>query len=1018
MPGDSRKTKAQLLDEVQELQVCASSSLRMVSITLLILGLVGSGIPLASANEDVTLHLQWYHQFQFAGYYAAQEKGFFREEGLDVTIVEGGPGTENFKAVLSAPGNYGTAHASGLLAHRANGEPLVVLASIFQHSPNAIIARADRGIQNPHDLVPGRTVIWPGGHVELSAMLLSEGVSPAPFLHEVDGSHLQDLLDGKIDAIDGYVTNEALSIREAGVPIVIISPVTYGVDFYGDVLMTSERELREHHGRTKAFRAASLRGWEYAMEHPQEIVELIVSEYSAKPSRKHLLSEAEATKPLVLNPLVEIGHTNPGRWQRMADTLAALDMAKTGIQAEDFLFDPNPDTDLTKVYLGMGIAIAIATVIGVFAFVLLHFNRRLRREIFKRKQDEEKLRESEGRFRSLSDATFEGIAITHEGRIVDANGTFIEMFGYGLEELVGQEAQMLVAPEDRELVMTRNRSGYEKPYEHKALHRDGSIITVEAHGRALLYRGRQCRLTAIHNITERKQAEEIIRSERLRLFAVLEQIPAFVYLQAPDYSIRFANRYYREHFGDTEGVPCHKSLWGRDEPCEVCPTFRVFDTAAPQIWEWTETPDGRAYQVYDYPFTDTDGSSLVLELGIDITERKQAEEERRNLEAQMQQTQKLESLGVMAGGIAHDFNNILYAILGNADIALDVMPPEAVGRDCLQEIKTAARRASGLTDQMLAYSGKGALAIEKMDLSGLVQEMAHLLEVSHTKKAIVKYRFEENLPAIEGDASQLRQVVMNLITNASEAEGDEGGIITVTTAVTEATQEYLAATYAHDELPRGRYVYLEITDTGCGMDKEAQRRIFEPFFTTKFTGRGLGMAAVLGIVRAHKGAIDIQSEVDQGTTVKVLFPALDEPAKPPSMEAPREEEWTGHGTVLVVDDEPQIRKLTKIVLERRGFTVLTAEDGCQATDLFKKHKDDIVCVLLDLTMPHMGGEETFVELHQIRDDVPVVLVSGYSEEQLKERVEDLGFAGFLKKPVQSRMLLDKVRTVLKLTEEM
>ena len=397
---------------------------------------------------------------------------------------------------------------------------------------------------------------------------------------------------------------------------------------------------------------------------------------------------------------------------------------------------------------------------------------------------------------------------------------------------------------------------------------------------------------------------------------------------------------------------------------------------------------------------------------IDVTERKRREEEQRRFDAEMQQTQKLESLGVMAGGIAHDFNNILFAVLGNADLALGVMPPEAAGREHLREIQTAARRAAELTDQMLAYSGKGALTIEKIDLSGLVREMAHLLEISHTSKAIVRYHFDENLPAVRGDASQLRQVVMNLITNASEALGEDGGLITVTTDVTQATAEDLAATYANDELPDGRYVYLEVADSGCGMDEETVRRMFEPFFTTKFTGRGLGMAAVLGIVRAHDGAFDIQSEVDCGTTVKVLFPALDEPATPPVDEAPREDNWAAHGTILVVDDEPQIRNLTRIVLERKGFTVLTAEDGLQATEVFREHQDDIVCVLLDLTMPHMGGEETIVGLRQSRGDVRVVLVSGYSEEELKERVEDLGFAGFAKKPVQMGDLLEAVRAVL------
>lgn len=443
---------------------------------------------------------------------------------------------------------------------------------------------------------------------------------------------------------------------------------------------------------------------------------------------------------------------------------------------------------------------------------------------------------------------------------------------------------------------------------------------------------------------------------------------------------------------------------------------QLLDTGAPQECDLRMLrKDGTAFwaRLNATAAEDADGAPMCRVIISDISESKRAQDELRYLEQKMQQTQKLESLGVMAGGIAHDFNNLLFAILGNADFALMEMPSGAVGRDNLQEIQAAAKRAAGLTNQMLAYSGKGALAIDEMDLSELVREMASLLKISHTKKTMVKYRLEENLSAIEGDASQLRQVVMNLITNASEAVGDESGIITVETGVIEATPEFLATTYAHDELPGGRYVYLKVADTGRGMDEATQVRIFEPFFTTKFTGRGLGMAAVLGIVRAHRGAIDIQSEVDQGTTIKVLFPALDEPVRRSVKEESPEEGWTVHGTVLVVDDEPQVRNLLKIVLEHKGFTVLTAEDGLQATKVFRDYKDDIVCVLLDLTMPNMGGEETFVELHQIRADVPVLLLSGYSEIEIKERFENLGFAGFLKKPVGSREILEKVRAVLK-----
>ncbi len=430
-------------------------------------------------------------------------------------------------------------------------------------------------------------------------------------------------------------------------------------------------------------------------------------------------------------------------------------------------------------------------------------------------------------------------------------------------------------------------------------------------------------------------------------------------------------------------------------------------------------PDGEVRVVHERSedFLDESGKTIMsVGMAHDITEQKRAEKERRHLEIQMQQTQKLESLGVMAGGIAHDFNNILYAVLGNAELALDTMPPEAIGRDHLQEIQTAAKRAAGLTNQMLAYSGKGALALEKLDLSELVQEMAHLLEVSHSKKAIINYRFDKDLPAVEVDPSQLRQVVMNLITNASEAVGDNEGLITIKTGLDEVTQEYLSSTYVDDELPSGSYAYLEVTDTGCGMDEATKRRIFEPFFTTKFTGRGLGMAAVLGIVRAHRGAIDIESTPGRGTAVKVLLPALDDRAKTAEEVEHDKNAWLGHGTVLVVDDERQVRRLQEITLTRKGFSVLTAEDGRQAVEVFREHKDEIVCVVLDLTMPHMDGEQAFVEMRNIQEDVRAILISGYSEKEVKDRSGDIGFSGFLKKPCPPQLLLEKVYAVLNGTQ--
>ncbi|MCX7044884.1 MAG: PAS domain-containing protein [Candidatus Sumerlaeota bacterium] len=396
---------------------------------------------------------------------------------------------------------------------------------------------------------------------------------------------------------------------------------------------------------------------------------------------------------------------------------------------------------------------------------------------------------------------------------------------------------------------------------------------------------------------------------------------------------------------------------------------------------------------------------------LDISDRKQAEQERRLFELQVQQAQKLESLGVLAGGIAHDFNNLLTAILGNLDLALSDLSPMSPARDNLIAVEKASIRASELCKQMLAYSGRGKFVIQQINLNELIQEMAHMLEVSTSKKAILRCNFAPTLPAIEADATQLRQVIMNLIVNASEAISDRSGYITVTTGAMECDENYLREISMTENLRPGRYVYIEVTDTGCGMDAETKSKIFDPFFTTKFTGRGLGLAAVLGIVRGHKGYIKVYSEPGRGTTFKALFPASDKSAAPLA-QAAETAFWRGSGTVLIVDDEEVVRDLAKSIMKRFGFSVLLAAHGSEALKIFREHSAEIVCVLLDLTMPHMDGEETFRELRRIRGDVRVILSSGYSEQEVTQRFVGKGLAGFIQKPYQAATLSAKMREAL------
>ncbi len=414
------------------------------------------------------------------------------------------------------------------------------------------------------------------------------------------------------------------------------------------------------------------------------------------------------------------------------------------------------------------------------------------------------------------------------------------------------------------------------------------------------------------------------------------------------------------------------------------------------------------------PVNDEKGQiDYFMVVSIDITSRKRAEEERRKMGEAIQNTQKLESLGVLAGGIAHDFNNLLMSILGNADLALQELSPVSPANENVKEILTASRRAAELCKQMLAYSGKGKFEVNPINISEVVEEMTHMLEVSISKKAVLKYNFADNLPTIIADATQLRQIIMNLITNASDAVGDKSGVISISTGAMDCDHAYLSETYLDDDLPEGLYTYIEIADTGCGMNKETIKKLFDPFFTTKFVGRGLGLSAVLGIVRGHKGAIKVYSELKKGTTIKVLFPAVDEQAGSIQHETISEiEEWRGSGTVLLVDDEESVLAVGKQNLKKKGFSVLMAADGREGLELFRKHAGEIVCVILDLTMPRMDGEEAYREIRRIKSGVRVIMSSGYNEQDITQRFVGKGLAGFIQKPYTSRDLWKKLREIL------
>ena len=393
----------------------------------------------------------------------------------------------------------------------------------------------------------------------------------------------------------------------------------------------------------------------------------------------------------------------------------------------------------------------------------------------------------------------------------------------------------------------------------------------------------------------------------------------------------------------------------------------------------------------------------------DITKRKRAEAETANLQRKFQQAQKLESLGVLVGGVAHDFNNILAMVMGSCFLGQE---DPATAREHFARIETAAQRGAELCRQMLAYAGKAQFSLDQVDMGLLIEDMKQLVQASMHKMVLINFDVAADLPGVIGDKSQISQVVMNLIINAAEAIGEAPGEIhlrleKVIFTPADANHDFLGKVIAP-----GSYVCIEVTDTGCGMNEEVKRRLFEPFYTTKFTGRGLGLSATLGIIHSHKGALQLASQLGEGTTFRIYLPADSSAgSKDELCQQNPKEPWRGSGTILLVDDEESILLAVSAMLKILGFNVLTASDGHEALAIYQEQVATIDLVLTDMGMPVMSGQEMIPELKKIRSDLPIIVSSGFGEVNVTESIDVGSVAGILNKPYnfgQLRQILQQV----------
>jgi PAS domain S-box-containing protein len=632
----------------------------------------------------------------------------------------------------------------------------------------------------------------------------------------------------------------------------------------------------------------------------------------------------------------------------------------------------------------------------------------------------------ESRFRTVFDNTLEAIVILDgRGRVLEANAEACFLFGRTADEMRSMASTKLIDLGDAR-VQTALLAGVADGRFTGLLplrRRNGTVFHADVSATRFLEPDGAIRFCAfVRDIAARDLAERALLASENRYRSLIETTGTVLIGIGVDGRIFEWNREAERIYGCTRSAALGQDYYKMFLPEAVRASVRgdvakVLKGHATRSFENAARSRDGVEHLLIWNVTrlmGVGGGPLgVIASGQDITDLKRLDGERRALEAKVQHAQKLESLGVLAGGIAHDFNNLLVGILGNASLALMDLPEDSPLREMVADIETTALRAADLTKQMLAYSGKGRFVVHPVDINALVREMAHLLQTVISKRAALRFDLALDLPPVEADGTQLRQIVMNLITNASDAIGNEDGVITLRTGIRHATRDFLRSSYVDDELPEGAYAFVEVDDTGCGMDQETLERIFDPFFSTKFTGRGLGLAATLGIVRGHRGTIKVASVPKRGTTFTILVPCtLAAATVSQDVTATRRERFRGSGAVLVVDDDESVRSVAQHMLERSGFTVLTARDGSEGVATFGASRDCVSLVLLDLTMPTLGGEEAFRAMRQMRPDVRVVMMSGYSSHELAARYGAEGLAGFIQKPFRLEELEACLSSVL------
>ena len=991
---------------------------------LLILAIAAALAPLtATAKEDISLQLKWKHAFQFAGYYMALEKGYYDEAGLNVTIMEGGPEHSPLKHVLSGEGHYAISD-SGILVSHAKGHPVKVLAAVFQHSPLALAVRKDSGIRSFKDL-RGKRVMMQRDEMDASivAALHKAGVSDSDFIRQETTFNLDDLINGNTDAFSVYTSDQPHQLKERGVAYRLLEPIQFDIDFYGDLLFTSEKEVARYPVRANAFMQASLRGWHYALEHVDETISLIRNKYNTQNlSLRQLHFEASETGDMILKDEIELGYISDFRWGQIARAYTELGLLPEGFKLGNFVYRPAPSfLETVKNYQWQLIISGMLFLLLVFASQLFL----LRKMVRSRTQS---LRDSQALQISIANILeliargepqnniFEAIITLFEKRYPRMRASILliknnelhmgaapnlpDEYNKAIEGLpigpkvgsCGAAAYLKKRVIAEDLATHPNWAAYTGlTLPHKLLACWSEPIFSpdgEVKGTFGMYYDHICsplpEELADIGTAARLAGIAIERDDKIgelrKLSRAIDQAGEVITITNHEGIIEYTNPAFTRLTGYEANEAIGKMpRFIRDEQRyqEIQEKLLVNGVWQGKIIETKK--DGTTYpaMVNISPIRDEQGE-ITHFVGVheDLTDIQQMEE-------RFQQAQKMEAIGTLVGGIAHDFNNMLAGITGNLfllkrELANQEKPMQRLGR-----IESLTNHAAEMIKQMLTFASKGIIEKQELSLSSFLNETMRLHRISIPENIEITLDITNDL-YVFADPTQLQQAMLNLLTNARDAvKKSPHPQIKIKLEAMAADKSFLKK---YDITTSKLFAHLSVSDNGHGISPAVIKNIFEPFFTTKEVGKGtgLGLSMVFGSIQSHEGVIDVESSPEKGSTFHIYLPLISSSnssiSKTDSYSIP-----FGNGeTILLVDDDEMLIEANADVIDSLGYRVITANNGLEAVQTCRDVGEKIDLIIMDMVMPVMGGRNAAEKIKGINPKAKIIFATGYDLESSLE----------------------------------